>query len=531
MFAAAALHESASRAVFLLDSFGVALRSRATPFNRRMVLYSPNPISVSKTGSLASVKRPLCGMPDDGQPHLPTDSNGNIDWDSFAAPTKGKSYVDPVFGCTIRRLTDDGRSYHEYSTIEAMSANDAYVLIGYDGGTRMVDFKGKTVVDQAHMPVHNHGHYLWDATDDNKFYYTVNNSLMAGRIIEHNVVTQALVHKFKEYPNWISIMDHANLSSDGEHIALVGENRASRGIATIDFFVYQISSSKKSYIFTSSLQGCVVNHAPTELTGQPGGDCMHKLLLTGDNKPAMEWHPNQDSKMPAGCLSAFSAGASCKTMTNADGTLRMLQSGTTHMDTGWDITGTRSIVIETFDPDPNGTHQNDPCYNHGGISIKDVNTLALSCLLSTDFRAGHVSFLGGPNQPWVAVDMEDDRNPGPEWYRSNSGKYAAPTQRCLQLEGKTIAPHCWTLYEGEIVLIRIDSVGNQNQLGGTSHKTYRLAHSRSRQAEQYYAQPRASLSRDGKYIVFDSNMARPDGNCPKAKATGCTDVYVLGPLF
>jgi hypothetical protein len=235
--------------------------------------------------------------------------------------------------------------------------------------------------------------------------------------------------------------------------------------------------------------------------------------------------------MPAGCVLSFAAGASCKTVTNADGSLKMLQSGTTHMDTGWDITGKASIIVQDFDPDPNGRHQNDPCYNHGGISIKNVNTLALNCLLSTDFRSGHVSYFGGPDQPWVAIDVEEDRNPGPEWYDTNSENYAEPTRPCLQLQGVTIASHCWTLYENEILLVRVDNMGNLTGLGGTKGKTFRLAHSRSRHEEHYYAQPRASLSRDGKYIVFDSNMAHPDGKCVGRSANGCVDVYLLGPLF
>ena len=492
---------------------------------------SQNTGSLAGNGVVSAVGTPLCGIPDDVRPHLPTDSQGHVNWDSFVAPAKGKSYVDPVFGCTVTRLTDDSLSYHDYSTTQAMSASDAYILIGHDGQMRIVNLKGDVIVDQTHMPAHNSGHYLWDATDGNKFYYAFNNSLMSGTITGHNSVKRATVREFNEYQKWIAIMDYSNMSADRDHIALVGENRAAGGIATIDFFVYQFSTKQKIYVFKSSTQGCVVNGAPAPLGGQPGGDCMHKLLLTADNQPVMEWHMNRDPKMPAGCVSAFAVGAGCKTITNADGTLRILQSGTTHMDTGWDNTGTKSIIVENFDPDPNATHRYDPCYNHGGIAIKDVNTFALSCLLSTDFRSGHVSYLGGPHQPWVGIDVEDDRDPGPERYNTHPGHYAAPTQPCLQLEDAKIDARCWTVYENEIMIIRIDGAGNFHGLGGTAGKTYRLAHSRSRQAEHYYAQPRASISRDGKYIVFDSNMAHPDGNCTGKEANGCADVYVVGPLF
>lgn len=482
-------------------------------------------------GSTGALKPPLCGKADDAQPHLPADSEGLPNWDTFVAPPRGGSYRDPVFGCTITRLTEDSTSYHDYSTTQAMNASDTLVLVGRNGQMRVLDLRGGTVVDEAHMPAHNNGHYLWDTRDGNKFYFAVRNLLMSAIIKGRNSLATATVHKFDEYPRWITIMDYANVSQDGDHMALVGENPAAQKLATIDFFVFQLSNNSKAYVFNSSPNGCVVSNAPAELGGQPGEDCMHKLLLTGDNKPVMEWHANQDPKMPPGCVAAFAAGAGCKSVTEKDGTLRLLQSGTTHMDTGFDLTGTKSIIVENFDPDPNGTHQHDPCYNHGGISIKEVDSLALRCLVSTDFRSGHVSFFGGPKQPWVAIDVEDDRVPGPEWYNTHSGNYVAPLRPCLQLEGVRIEPSCWTLYEDEIMLVRVDGDGNINHLGGTNGKTYRLAHSRSRQAEEYYAEPRASLSRDGRYVVFDSNMAHADGNCAGRASNGCVDVYLLGPVF
>lgn len=499
----------------------------ASPSSRAQLEDSENALVLQ---TVSKAEEPLCGMPDDVQPHLPTDKQGKVNWDTFVPPSKGESYVDPVFGCTVRRLTEDSFSYHDYSTTEALSANESYVLVGDNGAMRVVDLRGNVVVDEAHMPAHNNGHFIWDSRIGNRFYYALDNRLRSGTIRARNSVATATVYVFREYPHWITIMDYANVSTDGDHIALVGENPSARGVATIDFFAFQLSTKAKSYRFTSSELGCVVKRAPAELGGQPGGDCMHKLLLTADNRPAMEWHPNGDPRMPTGCVAAFAAGASCKTITNADGSLKMLQSGTTHMDAGWDITGKESIIIQDFDPDPNGTHQNDPCYNQGGISVKNVNTLVLTCLLSMNFRAGHVSYFGGPNQPWVAVDVEDGRNPGPEWYNTHSESYTAPTQPCLQ-QGATIAPHCWTLYQSEILLVRVDNVGNPSGLGGAKGKTFRLAHTRSRHEESYYAQPRASLSRDGRFIVFDSNMAHPDGKCGGRSTNGCADVYLLGPLF
>jgi len=52
-----------------------------------------------------------------------------------------------------------------------------------------------------------------------------------------------------------------------------------------------------------------------------------------------------------------------------------------------------------------------------------------------------------------------------------------------------------------------------------------LAHHRSRSDETYWAQTRAAISRDGRYIAFDSNFNQ------SSKGANYTDVYVIGPLY
>jgi hypothetical protein len=70
--------------------------------------------------------------------------------------------------------------------------------------------------------------------------------------------------------------------------------------------------------------------------------------------------------------------------------------------------------------------------------------------------------------------------------------------------------------------VRIDANNNSNLV-------YRLARAYARSDEDFYATPRASISRDGKYIAFDSNMAYAHTGCPAnfQTATGCIDVYVI----
>jgi len=56
-------------------------------------------------------------------------------------------------------------------------------------------------------------------------------------------------------------------------------------------------------------------------------------------------------------------------------------------------------------------------------------------------------------------------------------------------------PSRWRHFYEEIILVKIDGSA-----------VFRLAHHRSRSAEYYWAQSRAAISRDGGYVVFDSNM-------------------------
>src|SRR6266700_4694787 len=64
----------------------------------------------------------LCGRPNDEQVHIPPN------WVSFVPPARGASYADPVFGCTIVRLTDalqEGVAEHNYTaTLKPMSPDD-----------------------------------------------------------------------------------------------------------------------------------------------------------------------------------------------------------------------------------------------------------------------------------------------------------------------------------------------------------------------------------------------------------------------
>jgi len=422
----------------------------------------------------------LCGQLDDRQIHIPSN------WDTFAAPATGQSYVDPTFGCRVKRITNgsaeetlwDGLApslMNFYSTLSSMNATDTLLFI-YDNGSywRIRDTNGNIVVPRTSMPSIN-GHPVWNASTGNVFYYTsYNNTFYQGTVSGNSVISTPL-HTFSEYSGVVS-PDAGDLSQDGDHIALVGLNSNN----TMDIFVWSLSAQTKTSIYTTT---CT---APG-LGGQPG--CLHKLQLTPDNRMTIEF-ANDGSGVEQG-VRLWTGTA-----------LVPLQDRTAHYDVGYDLLGNTVFISQNNSLSLPGL--NDPCADGWGMDVRQMNNFQSAICLIDYQPFWHVSYRGGPSQPWVALSFFDARTPGPEFF-TNDANYQSPNSSN------------WQLYEDEITIVKVDVSA-----------TYRLAHARSRTRESYWAQPHASISRDGKYIVFTSNMAFPNG-CPSNMHVpgDCSDVYLI----
>jgi len=177
------------------------------------------------------------------------------------------------------------------------------------------------------------------------------------------------------------------------------------------------------------------------------------------------------------------------------------------MDTGYDMNGS-SVYVESG----NSTYTagiTNPCPSGWGLDVRQIYDPASSVCLLDNQPSWHVGYRGNANQPWVGLSFFDTRTPSPEWF-DTSTNYAPATS------------NNWQLYEDEIMMVRIDANNN-------SKYVYRLALGYSRSEEDFYAQPHAAISRDGKYIAFNSNMAFAHTGCPAnfQTTTNCTDVYVI----
>jgi hypothetical protein len=463
--------EGICAAFFLLIAIAVFVHTQHKP-------------SLADSASDGQVTVAACGRPNDGKTYLPPD------WTTFTPPAIGQSYVDPLFGCSIERLTDSSREEtlpdgtHPsldiyYSTFSPINATDSMLIIGSnDGETRIKDVGGKLVVSAAKMPQMNNGHPVWDARDGKIFYFTYENGLYKGTVAA-NSVKNTLLYTFKEYRGIVS-PDAADLSQDGDHIALVGQNSNN----TMDVFVWSLSRQAKTSIYTTS---CTVNQWGVTQTPQPG--CVHKLLLTPDNLLAIDF--SDDGSGVEQGLRLWNGSK-----------LAHLQDRTNHIDTGYDLNG-NAILIDVGRESTLAGEKN-PCPSNWGLDVRQIYHMqSAKCLLDGQ-PSWHVSYRGSAAQPWAALSFFDERKDGPELFNNSAGFHSPSSSN-------------WHPYEGEIILARID--------GGA---IYRLAQTRSRSAENYWAQPHAAISRDGKYVVFDSNMAYPNG-CPAKMhvADECIDVYLI----
>ena len=435
-------------------------------------------------GTGVAIPPPICGRLDDGKRHLPPS------WNDFRPPAVGQTYTDPVFGCKVVRLTDGGTEelavdekhlsfMNYYSTLSAMNSADTMVLIMSDNGEwRVTSVGGSSVVPPGKMPDMNDGHPVWDASDGNAFYFALGNKLEKGTV-DNKAVKVTTEHVFNEYGG-IGSPDAADLSQDGDHIVLAGQNSDN----TVDVFVWSLRKHTKTSTYTTK---CKVNKWGVTQTPQPG--CVHKVVLTPNNSLLIDF--TQDG-------SGTEEGARLWDNTR----LIHIQDRTNHLDTGLDLRGIPVFIATNNAVTLSGLRS--PCSDQWGLDIRHIENLASAICLLDKHPPLHVSYRGSDTQPWAAISFFDDRKAGPEFFGGDPG-FEAPSRSN------------WQVYEDEIMLARIDG-----------RAIYRLAQARSRSSEGYWSQPHAAVSRDGKYVVFTSNMAHPNG-CPADMLVPneCTDVYLI----
>ncbi len=457
----------------------------ATAFNGTLTISStvpPNTVSLSGTGVVQvgpDLSAPLCGLSNDSTNHIPNAAA----WKSFTPPAVGGTYVDSVYGCTVKRLTDGNAAgvaqHHYYATTEPMSAGDTKVLIfDENGGWHLIDLNGNTVVPSGNMPSSNDGLFMWDRTDDNVFWGVSGNALKKCTV-SGATVSCVTNHTFTEYAGYlVNFMDETDMTVNG-WLPMVGQN-VQGGV--IDVFLWNPSTSTKSPVYTTTCTADV----RTKNNG-----CLHKLVST----------PND------GIIIQFASNGTAAEQGNRlwespwVKPLLHVENLTDHLDSGKDLLGNEVAVLEDYADNPGPWIS---CINGWRPTVVTLPNVPTGCMFDAVTNFGwHASYRDWPVRGWTLYSAE--ASSAAENF-NNSGAYADPSS------GN------WTVYSNELVLVRIDAHNDAS-------KIYRLGLTHSREHQGFWAEPRAALSFDGKYVIFDSNAAWGSTGC--GSISNCTDVYLI----
>ena len=310
------------------------------------------------------------------------------DYDSFQPPPVGGIYIDPVFGSTIKRVSnalntpdaDHGGNLpwitDEYSTMSPFNSDNSNILLVHQSYFGLYDGTGFYIRDLP-LEINASSEPRWSRTDNRTIYYVHGNQLKT-----YDVFSGAMnvVHTFSEY-SVISGMGESDISLDGNHFVFAGDRRY--------VFVYQISTDAKSPVFDT------------------GGHPFDSLYITPNNNVTVTW--NQSGSVRYTGIEMFDHNMTFQ---------RQLARSGGHMDVTLD-TGGSEVLVWTNSNDP------QPICNNGIVKIRLADGQQ-TCLASFDWSlAVHIS--GPDNAGFVYAETYAPANPEP------SSGWAVYTNELLQI--------------------------------------------------------------------------------------------------
>jgi hypothetical protein len=170
------------------------------------------------------------------------------DYNTFQPPPVGGIYVDPVFGSTVKRISnalgtpnaDGGGNLtwitDEYSTMSPFNSDNSKILLVHQSYFGLYDGAGSYLWDLP-LEINSSSEPRWSRKDNRTIYYIHLNQLKTYDIFSY---ATNIVHTFSEY-SAISGMGESDISFDGDHFVFAGDGRY--------VFVYRISTDAKSAIF------------------------------------------------------------------------------------------------------------------------------------------------------------------------------------------------------------------------------------------------------------------------------------------
>lgn len=384
------------------------------------------------------------------------------DYERYTPPPRGGSYTDPKFGCSIMRLTDSREQFN-------LAVHHQYSTISAmnqdDTLVMLITEWGEGLIvnltGEVVVAPHN-----FPKTNSGNWPWDRKSAnaffYTNGRTLYKGAVVANKVDStpLHAFDEYPNVVvpDEEDLSEDGDHLWLVGGTKA---------FLYTISTG--------------VSGPAISVGAKDAGCSWHKVQITPSNKMLVTW--NCDGPETGQGQEIY----------NPDGTRYWhMFNSSVHTDIGRDLNG-REVAVVSRVPD---THQ-EACPHRGGVdTILVAPPHTTACLIDAKWADTHVSYRSGSSGWVVASFFSQGECPG----HSCFGPRLSSNWQSL-----------WRQFSEELVLARIDGAA-----------VVRLAHHRSRSAEYYWAQSRATISRDAHYVVFDSNMGLSNTGL-----TDYSDVYLI----
>lgn len=356
---------------------------------------------------------------------------------SMQPPDAGSTYTDPVFGTTVKRISNalqqanadaGGKLVYitdEYSTMSPFNADDSRVLALCQSYFALYDRSGKFVRNLP-LEISAGSEPRWSRTSPEILYFVRGNQLK-----QHNTETGAttLLHTFSKYAS-VSGKGESDISFDGDHFVLIGDNRY--------VFVYEIGTGTSG---------------PSLDTG---GRAIDSLYITPDDNITITWLQAGEERYSG--IELFDRNMNFKRQVSRVGG---------HMDVTRDSNG-EEVLIMTNSADP------EPKCDNAIVKIR-LSDGQQTCLLSLDWSlAVHVS---APDESgWCFVETYAPADPltTPGWTRytneilqvklDGSEVRRLAHHRSRPFNSYNYQPHVSVSHDGT-VLVYNSNFGLQSMLG------------------------------------------------------------------
>lgn len=389
--------------------------------------------------------------------------------------TPGTSFNDLQYGCPITRLTN-GYSWfslpvgHEYANMSAINQDNTVVLVGRsDGFWLFVDTHGNQITAPFSQATCPGGTCLWGGGQGGRWGYTdlltmyyVNQNYLGKAVIPTDwascrptcTLTTSVVHTFSEYTT-LGLSGGEGDMPDNDHISLTGISGSFR-----DVFYYNIATTTKSSVL----------HVDNTTTHFDNAQLLPSL------KTVVNW----------GTAGGGHSGAEL-----FDSSMAFLRQLTTYPghSTAFAYGGSEYIAgIDGGSP--------PKCVQNGMVTINvNVGYSSATCIGNKFFQWGQSWHFSSSKDGsgWVGLSQVDYSAAQDSASYPLAPNYALPTNPVNNAPGGAFG------YWGS----------SNNELMGYSMATgniYRFAQHRSRPSASVYNKiPFGAISRDGRYIVFNSD--------------------------